>query len=551
MRAFLLDCPDDAVNPSTPPARPDAGPAAPSGLTGPGGPTGPAAPAAPGNRIRCSDDLLRDLELEPVLREMAREDPLIARTMETQLLRRTLSLETIHYRQEVMQDALDNPEVVRTLYRIIGEVMEEEGRLYQGVFSTQPASVLQNALMPLEVFTNLLEELSRIARTEQDCFRSRGFRHLFGMLQDELPREYLEEVRSMIKTLRQDQGTLLGARLGPGNSCTGLSLLRPRAERRWKGWLRKKIPSPYTFSLVEGDEIGYRIMEEIKNRGLNAVSHVLLQSADHIVGFLEHLREELSFYAGALNLRDTLEARGNPLCMPRCSDLPRRPPGPTGPRDPAGPDGVPETREHRFSGLYDPALAVQLPEPLAGNDAILDGSSLVMVTGANKGGKSTFLRSIGTAQLMMQAGLFVPARSFRGSLCRGLCTHYRRGEDHTMSSGKLDEELRRMSGIADALVPGSMVLLNESFAATNEREGSEIARGVIRALADTQVTTFFVTHLYGLAKDLHDQNRPDWVFLRAHRDDQGGRTYRVTPGAPLSTSFGTDLWRRSALHNRA
>ena len=44
-----------------------------------------------------------------------------------------------------------------------------------------------------------------------------------------------------------------------------------------------------------------------------------------------------------------------------------------------------------------------------------------------------------------------------------------------MKSGKLDEELARMSGIADAIAPNSMVLFNESFASTNEREGSEIA----------------------------------------------------------------------------
>ncbi|SIP87899.1 MutS domain V [Alkalispirochaeta americana] len=555
MRVFLLHSPHDTPTPATPatsatsatsttsatsatPATSaalttsvTAGGSAPPGHDGPGQTPRQEAPKPQNLR---TDDLMSDLELEPLLQHMAQGDPLIRKTMENQLLQNTLTLETIHYRQQVMRDTLENPQVVRALYEQIGAVMEEEGRLYQGIFSTQPASVLQNALMPMEAFTNLLEELCRTARTEQDHFRSEGFRHLFGMLQEELPREYLEEIRSMLKILRLDQGTLLGATLGPGNRCTRFSLLRPRRERRWKGWLRKKIPSPYTFSLAEGDEIGYRIIEEIKNRGLNKASHILLQSADHLVGFLGRLREELSFYVGALNLRDALEAGGNPLCMPLCEPC-SIPPG----SDP------PKPREHRFSGLYDPALAVQLAEPLAGNDAILDGSTLVIVTGANKGGKSTFLRSIGTAQLMMQSGMFVPAQTFRGSLCRGLFTHYRRGEAHTMNSGKLDEELRRMSEIADALVPGSLVLLNETFAATNEGEGSEIARGVVQALVDRNITLFFVTHLYGLAKSLHDQNRPDWVFLRAHRDDQGGRTYQVTPGEPLSTSFGKDLW-----HNR-
>ena len=111
-----------------------------------------------------------------------------------------------------------------------------------------------------------------------------------------------------------------------------------------------------------------------------------------------------------------------------------------------------------------------------------DGKPLVVITGANRGGKSTFLRSVGLAHLMMQCGMFVPAEAFRANVCSGIFTHFKREEDATMQSGKLDEELSRMSTIVDAIVPGSIVLLNESFASTNEREGSEIATQIVRAL---------------------------------------------------------------------
>lgn len=82
----------------------------------------------------------------------------------------------------------------------------------------------------------------------------------------------------------------------------------------------------------------------------------------------------------------------------------------------------------------------------------------MMVTGANQGGKSTFLRSVGIAALMMQCGMFVPARSFVATVYRGVFTHYRRAEDTTMTSGKLDEELGRMSAIVDVIHPGSLLL---------------------------------------------------------------------------------------------
>ncbi|GLI35569.1 hypothetical protein DAMNIGENAA_30020 [Desulforhabdus amnigena] len=69
----------------------------------------------------------------------------------------------------------------------------------------------------------------------------------------------------------------------------------------------------------------------------------------------------------------------------------------------------------------------------------------------DQGGKSIFLRSIGLAQLMMQCDMFVPAESFSSNVCEGLFTHYKREEDPAMKSGKLDEELSRMSEIVDNL----------------------------------------------------------------------------------------------------
>src|SRR6266568_4822510 len=141
--------------------------------------------------------------------------------------------------------------------------------------------------------------------------------------------------------------------------------------------------------------------------------------------------------------------------------------------------------------------------------------SIIVITGANTGGKSTFMRSLGLAQLMMQAGMFVPAETFSAEVRDGVFTHYRREEDVTMESGKLDEELSRMSEIVDKLTPRSMMLFNESFAATNEREGSEIARQITNALLERGIKICFVTHLYEFAHLLHEKKMQNAAFLRA------------------------------------
>jgi DNA mismatch repair ATPase MutS len=186
------------------------------------------------------------------------------------------------------------------------------------------------------------------------------------------------------------------------------------------------------------------------------------------------------------------------------------------------------------------ALVFLARERVVGNDVEDDGKRLVLVTGANHGGKSTF-RSVGLAQLMMQAGMFAPAGSLGATVRPGVFTHFKREEDGRMISGKLDEELARMSAIADEIRPGHLLLCNESFSSTNEREGSEIARELIRALVGEGVQVFFVTHLYDLASGLHRQRPERAHFLRAERRADGpepsgccpaNRSRRATDGTP-------------------
>jgi len=100
-----------------------------------------------------------------------------------------------------------------------------------------------------------------------------------------------------------------------------------------------------------------------------------------------------------------------------------------------------------------------------------------------------------------------------------------------------------MSQIAEAVTPDAMILFNESFAATNEREGSEIARQVVRALTERRIRVWFVTHLFEFARELFEKPLGDTLFLRAERRGDGTRTFKLIQGEPLETSHGDDLYR--------
>lgn len=98
-----------------------------------------------------------------------------------------------------------------------------------------------------------------------------------------------------------------------------------------------------------------------------------------------------------------------------------------------------------------------------------------------------------------------------------------------------------MSAITDDIRHRALVLFNESFAATHESEGAEIARQIVSALLDNDVTVFFVTHMYEFARSFLDDDRVS--FLRADRGEDGARCLRLIEAKPLPKSFGVDLYR--------
>jgi DNA mismatch repair ATPase MutS len=375
------------------------------------------------------------------------------------------------------------------------------------------------------MYVDMLIKLRKIAEENIDNFESDGFKSLFSMLQRELNDEYIEAVKTHLKELKFENGVLISAELGKGNKGINYILRKPNEiKQSLLGKLFSKKATAFTFYIADRDESGMKALSELKDRGINLAANALAQSADHINGFFKMLRTELAFYVGCINLYEQLAKIGETICFPVPLSF--------------------EKRKHSFSGLYDISLSLSMKKKVVSNDLNADEKDLFVITGANQGGKTTFLRSIGLAQLMMQSGMFVAAERFSANISIGLFTHFKREEDEEMNSGKLDEELSRMSDIVDNIKQNSMILFNESFAATNEREGSEISRQIISSLLEVRVKIFFVTHLYELSRSLYDKKLDNAVFLRAERKPNGERSFKLVEGEPLKTSYGEDLYKK-------
>jgi hypothetical protein len=469
--------------------------------------------------------LIEDLGLDTLFGAMSRGDEFLSEVARHGLLTSLCDVEAITYRQRVLDDCQCHQAVVREMYDIAVEAVLGSKKIYRGIFSRSPDSILRWATEALQMFMGHLERLRRIADEHAASFRSDGFTTLFSTLSRELGDDYFQAVADHLSQLRFRGGVLVSAELGQGLKGTRY-VLRTAAQRKesWLSRISGNGPDSHTLRVPDRDESGFRTLSDLRNRGINIAANALAQSTDHILSFFTMLRRELGFYVGCLNVRDMLTAKAEPLCFPI-------------PRDPGAP-------LLSCQGLYDAGLSLRSGERAVGNDINADGKALVVITGANQGGKSTFLRSVGLAQLMMQCGMFVAAESFSGTVGEHLFTHYRREEDKAMESGKLDEELSRMNDIASHVTPGSVVLFNESFAATNEREGSEIARQIVRALVESGVRVLLVTHFFDLAHSIYARASGAALFLRAERAEGGRRTFRIIAGEPLPTSYGEDLYDR-------
>ena len=470
-----------------------------------------------------SEALIQDLELDVLFAVMAQGDKYLYEVASRAVLQILRNEDEVRYRQDVLRDVLANPILVKFLYDLTIEAHEKQKKAHSWGYLKSPSAILGQSVDVLQIFIALLKQLRGVGTYNAKRFSSEAFATFFAMLDRELNDDYFVSIQDHLNRLKFRNGVLMSAVLGTGFKAANYTLRKPNDRPgTWIERLMTPKPPGYTWRLPPRDEQGANALAELRDRGLNLVANALAQSDDHILSFFAMLRTELAFYIGCLNLHEQLLKLRQPISFP----------------EPAARDEPKLT----FGGLYDVCLTFKATHPIVGNDLKADGRDFVIITGANTGGKTTFLRSVGLAQLMMQCGMFVGAESFSANMCTHIFTHFVREEDVTMKSGKLDEELSRFSSIVDKITQDALVLFNESFSATNEREGSEIARQITSALLEKRVKIFYVTHLYDFAHSIYEKRRASSIFLRAERQADGSRTFKLTEAEPLQTGYGVDLY---------
>ena len=242
---------------------------------------------------------------------------------------------------------------------------------------------------------------------------------------------------------------------------------------------------------------------------------------------------ELTFYLKWAELVEQLTAAGVPMCKPEII--------------------AEERREFYAEGLYNLKLGLKKldGEQLDIVTNVVDFRAerrIYIMTGPNRGGKTTFTQAIGQIFLLAQHGIYVPAKRCILSPADNIYTHFPADENRTVDLGRLGEESKRLSEIFAEATDRSLLLLNESLATTNFEEGLYIAKDVVKAMHYLGARAIFNTHMHDLAMNLDELNRSEPtdsnVASLITGIDNGRRSYKVSLAPPCGQSYARDIAKK-------
>lgn len=240
---------------------------------------------------------------------------------------------------------------------------------------------------------------------------------------------------------------------------------------------------------------------------------------------------EIIFYIRWAELIEKIQAKGLPLC--KAEILPA------------------EDRCIRARDIYNLKLAIKIVSgeelEIVTNDLDFDDDTgrIFVLTGPNRGGKTTITQALGIAVLMAQCGIYVPCSSLKLSPCDNIYTHFPADENETVDLGRLGEESSRLAEIFSKATSKSMLLLNESLATTNVTEGMYIATDVLKAMRYLGVRCIFNTHMHELAANVDKMNESvegsSKIESMVTGVEKGQRSFKVSVNPPQGLSYARDI----------
>jgi DNA mismatch repair protein MutS2 len=321
-----------------------------------------------------------------------------------------------------------------------------------------------------------------------------------------------EPYQSMAQLLRYDDNlaTLdLRVRVGADGMLRGFQISALKENEKnvfhttpWRRWLSKIELLFRGFHFGEG---------EVMARLIDAVFDGIVRYISQFVQLLG----DMEFYLGAMGFRELSRAAGLQVCLPELvsADAPRV-----------------------FKALFNPLLVAHGTRAVPCNLGTDRHAATVLITGPNSGGKTRLLQSLGIAQLLAQAGVFVPAEQASMALAPTFVVSLIQEARADQSEGRLGMEMIRIRSLFEKLPPGAMVILDELCSGTNPSEGEQIFELVVSVLTRLRPQAFITTHFLTFAARLEREHKiADLRFFQVELDQHQQPTYQFLDGVAATS----------------
>lgn len=473
----------------------------------------------------------------------------------------------IRCRQETLEDLLRVPALADRLAEVL-DLLTALGRyMTTPQWQENPLRQVAWRLSELENYVDLVNRLNAMFDDAGAAVQSAALRRLraftraaaadptFAALSAELP-DMLAQVRQVASVtigvnlddrLRPVEAVLLAFSTTRFRSSTAFRRLFGRqpepAEHEGLGQLHRALGA----SRLESDNPLlnplFKDLSDILEQTCRPVAQALRRYTGVSARALVLLENEIAFYLGAARLVQRVQAAGLPMCRPEIAPA--------------------DERVCALDSAYNIALALRflarrggsLSGEMVTNDVRFGPQGRIFIlTGPNRGGKTTYTQAVGLVHVLFQAGLYVPAAAARISPVDGIYTHFAAAERPDLEAGRLGEESRRLGAIFARATRHSLILLNESLASTSAGESLYLARDIVRAMRLLGARAIYATHLHELAADAAAINAETpgdsavvslvSVVTEAGSGEEARRTYRIVPGPPMGRSYAREIAAR-------
>ena len=483
---------------------------------------------------------------------------------------------TLRYRQDVFEDCLENPEFTASLRGLLPEIRGLHNTVRDIRARRNQVSLVLSRLTELENYIECVSALDALMQRHANELKADGWKSLAAEMQrivnEPAFRQMTAELPPLRAEIRQVVSVTIGVNLSPDLKPVAATLLSlnkqrfrgPRFFRKFWGIDEEEAQRGISVLRESPDAGPYRhgsILAERRDMldrlAANALFSDLGVVLDDVIrpiaralerythvrsSLLRAIEPEIAFYVGGARLVSALRERGLPLCRPQLLPL--------------------AERRLEARALYNLDLALRLSRQeregdlnahIVCNDVAFDDNGRVhILTGPNRGGKTTYLQAIGLLHVLAQTGLHVPAQAAALSPVDGIYLHFPAEEKPNMESGRLGEEAGRLREIFRRATRHSLLLLNESLASTSATESYFLARDVVSCLRILGARALYVTHLHELAANCEAINgevagdsRVQSLISQVKESAEGvRRTYKVLPAPPRGQSYAREIARQ-------